>query len=61
MLPDSHVGGTEDPRSERGGVDQGKDAEERIEKHKETAWKGKQGNPGERWQPQAWAPGSSKR
>ena len=48
---------TGEAKHERGEDDERKATGEQ----KESPWKENQGNPGERWQPQAWTPGTLKR
>ena len=60
-LPAGDSAETEEILHERGEERKWKDAEEPREKQEESPWKGTRGNPGENWQPQAWAPGVLKR
>lgn len=54
-------GGTQDNGNRAGGAGRVEEKKtEEIETQKNSPWSVKQGNPGEGWQPQAWAPVTKK-
>ena len=60
-LPGGDFSETAEVSHERVEEGKRKGAEEPLGKQEESPWKGTRGNPGERWQPQAWTPGILKR
>lgn len=60
-LPGGNLLGPEEAPHGQGEEGERKNAEGPPVTQKESPWKEIQGTPGERWQPQAWAPGVQKR